>query len=84
GVDVHILAWFVPAWLLTTCFELGISIERGAETIEAAVATILSNLSDVTAFSTNIIVFLFARRKNRAAHKQLNERYQIRSIFPYF
>ncbi|GMR46796.1 hypothetical protein PMAYCL1PPCAC_16991, partial [Pristionchus mayeri] len=76
GNEAYILNWYIPMWLATTCFELGISVERGAETIEAALGTILSNLIDIGAFSTNIIVFLFARRMNKADHKQLNERYQ--------
>ncbi|KAF8372627.1 hypothetical protein PRIPAC_79056 [Pristionchus pacificus] len=76
GPDAYILTWYIPIWLTTTCFELGISLERGAETTEATLCTIFSNLMDISAFSTNVIVLLFARRKNNEEHKHLNERYQ--------
>ncbi|GMS93971.1 hypothetical protein PENTCL1PPCAC_16146, partial [Pristionchus entomophagus] len=77
GVDFYILTWYIPIWITSTCFELGISLERGPETIEATLGTIFSNLLDIGTFSTNVIVLFFARRKNTGEHKQLNERYQV-------
>ncbi|GMT01568.1 hypothetical protein PENTCL1PPCAC_23742, partial [Pristionchus entomophagus] len=78
-----ILKIYIPIWITSTCFELGISLERGGETIEAALGTIFSNLMDIGAFTTNVVVLIFAQRKKKAAHKHLNERYQITIFFFY-
>ncbi|GMT02449.1 hypothetical protein PENTCL1PPCAC_24623, partial [Pristionchus entomophagus] len=58
-----------------------ILLNTGAETLEATMGGILSNILDIGAFVTNVIVMIFARRKDAAEHKQLNERYQIRETY---
>ncbi|GMR43835.1 hypothetical protein PMAYCL1PPCAC_14030, partial [Pristionchus mayeri] len=58
---------------------LMVFIYAGALTLSATIGAFLSNLLDITAFVTNIVVVRFSKRRDQNCHKQLNERYQVDS-----
>ncbi|GMR46394.1 hypothetical protein PMAYCL1PPCAC_16589, partial [Pristionchus mayeri] len=75
-------AYFTLFVFAVTSFGLAIVISElilsGALTLSATIGAFLSNLLDITAFVTNIVVVRFSKRRDQNCHKQLNERYQIR------
>ncbi|GMT26154.1 hypothetical protein PFISCL1PPCAC_28470, partial [Pristionchus fissidentatus] len=73
-----ILRFYLPSWIVCTCFELGISIERGFKKLNSMKTILFHIICNIQyIFQTNLIVLQFAKRRNESAsNKQLNERYQ--------